>query len=124
MLDRPPLIRTDLLPADIIGQDNMAAFKQHMKITCKRIDGGWPENDIKKLSEGVRFMVAEALKHLFEHGYVVAGIDWANDRVLFGVILQSKSDQLFEGPEFEAMKRMNPGELAKMARDGYRKLKN
>jgi hypothetical protein len=118
-----PAVFTELLPNEIIGYQNLAQFTQHMKISCKRVDGDWPGKELAKLGPGGRSMVAETLARLWEHGFVVRGIG-KNGNVLFGCRLRSASDDLFEGAELERLKRLPLNELQALGRGGYRQVIN
>jgi hypothetical protein len=121
LLSGKPSIPTELLPQEIIGYKNMAEFTNHMRIALKRVDGDWPGKELSKLGSGVRNMVAEALNRLWENGFVVAGLG-KNGNVQFGCRLRSSTDDIFEGPELEKMKRMSERELQELGRNGFIKL--
>ena len=113
-----PVIYTELSPTEIIGYQNYEAFVKHMKISCNRIDGGWPGVEIGRLDPGIRRMVSEVLVRLFDNGFVILGTE-RDGSIKFGCRMKSACDELFEGPELERLRRLPEKELQNMGRRGY-----
>lgn len=110
MLTNPPMIPTNLLPEDIIGSRNMDIFKNHCS-EYKRLVG-----EGKSPKENPQ--MAATLKHLRDNGYMVGDND-RHGNITFRVIVKSKIQQLFEGPELEELKKMSEEEVRAKARNGY-----
>lgn len=110
MLTEQPSIKTELTPRDIIGI-NISAFTAH----CRT----WGKKDNHR-GEG-NVMAAKTIDRLKENGYIVSGED-SYGNLTFSVITKSKIQQLFEGPEFDEIKRMSFAQMQAKARGGFVKI--
>jgi len=110
MLTNPPMIPTDLTPEDIIGRNNMQIFADHCR-EYRRLTG-----EGKQPKENSQ--MAEILRRLREHGYIPGAVD-SRGSMKFVTILKSKVQQIFEGPDFEAIKKMSFPQMQAKARGGF-----
>jgi len=110
MLADPPLIPTDLTPEDIVGFNNMEIFANHCK-EYRRLTGEGKQPKENSL-------MAEILRRLREHGYMPGAVD-SRGGMKFLTVLKSKVQQKFEGPEFEAIKKMTIAQMQRQARGNF-----
>ena len=107
-LERQPMIPTIQTPEDIVGPHNIAALAQHM-----RQYEAYQNKPGREVNKGI----GEMITRLHSHGYRIDGFN-KDKSICFRTVLKSESQEMFEGPEFEEIKRMNMDQMRAKALGG------
>lgn len=121
-LTAPPMFPTEYTAKEIVGDRNLAKFRQHYSTcTSGTNQGEFPDKRLdKEIGIETRRSIAETYKHLRSFGFYPAGTT-QDGRVKIAVQAKSQCQVMMESRmhEFEGK---DLDELKEMARNGYRSI--